>query len=317
MSVPATRTEPASIESRPAMQLSSVDLPTPDSPTTATNSPAREREVDVGEDRARAVALGEPGDLEHRHQPRRPSASRRATRRTDLLARVGRVAGDRRGATASRAARSAGAWRAGASPRSPSRRGSRGRRRRARPTPGDSRPRASTAAPACRSPRARRRAHLVDEAGVEHRREALGDARVQPGAVDRLERDQRRRSAVGRAVPRRERPAAEAVHLERALDALAVVGRQARGGRRVDRRELGVQRGPAVARGALRRSRRAPPRRRRHRVEAVEQRLEVEHRAADQQRQRAARADLGDRRARVGDEARCRIALAGSTMSIR
>ena len=48
---------------------------------------------------------------------------------------------------------------------------------------------------------------------------------------------------------------------------------------------------------------------RRHRVEAVEQRLEVQHRAADEQRQRAARADRRDRRARVGDEARRRVAL--------
>jgi hypothetical protein len=38
-SVPSTRTEPASMVSRPAAQLRSVDLPTPDSPTTATNSP--------------------------------------------------------------------------------------------------------------------------------------------------------------------------------------------------------------------------------------------------------------------------------------
>jgi hypothetical protein len=40
MSVPATCTRPASMASRPAAQLRSVDLPTPDSPTTATNSPA-------------------------------------------------------------------------------------------------------------------------------------------------------------------------------------------------------------------------------------------------------------------------------------
>ena len=133
--------------------------------------------------------------------------------------------------------------------------------------------------------------------------------RVQPGAVARLERDQRRRSPVGRAVPRRQRPAAEAVHLERALDALAVVGREPRRGRRIDRRELGVQRRPAGARGAL-------VDRGAHfgvgagqRVEAVEQRLEVEHRAADQERDRAARADRRDRRIGIGDEARRRIAL--------
>src|SRR6185369_13593882 len=38
-SVPSTCTEPASMVSRPAAQLRRVDLPTPDSPTTATNSP--------------------------------------------------------------------------------------------------------------------------------------------------------------------------------------------------------------------------------------------------------------------------------------
>jgi putative ABC transport system ATP-binding protein len=38
--VPSTRTSPASTGSSPAMQLSSVDLPTPDSPRMATNSPA-------------------------------------------------------------------------------------------------------------------------------------------------------------------------------------------------------------------------------------------------------------------------------------
>ena len=152
-------------------------------------------------------------------------------------------------------------------------------------------------------------AHLVDEAGGEHRREALADARVQPGAVVRLERDQRRREAVGRAVPGRERPAADAVDLERALDALAVVRRQARRCHRVDRRELGMQRGPARARARSSMSARTAGSASGKRIEAVEQRLEVQHRAADQQRHVAALANRRDRRARVGDEARRRIAL--------
>ena len=92
--------------------------------------------------------------------------------------------------------------------------------------------------------------------------------------------------------------------LERALHALRVAGREARGRARIDARELGVQRRIAVARGFG--GERGTHLRvgRRHRIEAVEQRLEVEHRAADQQRQPAARADVTDQAARVGDEAR-------------
>jgi hypothetical protein len=43
----------------------------------------------------------------------------------------------------------------------------------------------------------------------------------------------------------RQRSPADAVHLQRALDALRVVGRQARGRGRVHARQLGVHRGPA------------------------------------------------------------------------
>ena len=101
-----------------------------------------------------------------------------------------------------------------------------------------------------------------------------------------------------------------AVDLERALDALRVVA--ARGAPRVA--------GSTAASSAC--SAGQPARAARasivgahrgvgfgQRVEAVEQRLEVEHRAADEQRHRAARADRRDRRARVGDEARRRVAL--------
>jgi hypothetical protein len=153
------------------------------------------------------------------------------------------------------------------------------------------------------------RAHLGDESRVEHRREALADACVQPGTIVRLEGDQRRRPAVGRAVPGRKRSAAQAMDFERALDALAVVRREASGGLRVDRRELGVQGRPAGACGALVDCRADRGIGLGQRVEAIEQRLEIEHRAADEQRDRAARADRRDRRVGVGDEARRRIAL--------
>ena len=152
-------------------------------------------------------------------------------------------------------------------------------------------------------------AHFVDEAGRDHRREALVDSRMQPGTVARLERDQRRRSPGRRGVPRRERPAADAMDLERALDPLAVVGREPRGGDGVDRRELGVQGRPAFAGGACVDRGAHFGVGGGHRVEAVEPGLEVEHRAADQERDRAARADRLDRRARVGNEARRRVAL--------
>ena len=75
-------------------------------------------------------------------------------------------------------------------------------------------------------------------------------------------------------------------------------------------RELGVQRRPAVARRARvdRGAHRGVGLG--HRVEAVEQRLEVQHRAADQQAAvRRARAISSISRVRVGDEARRRVAL--------
>ncbi len=159
-------------------------------------------------------------------------------------------------------------------------------------------------------------AHLVDEAGVEHGPKAQVDAPPQPLAVGRLQRDQRRvrkrlcrgdRAAVAQV--RRQRHAADAVHLERALDALRVAGGQARGGDGVDALQFLPQRVEAVAREL-----RGEPGAhlavgRGQRVEALEQRLEVEHRAADEQRQRAARGDAGDQPLGVGDEARRRVRL--------
>ena len=51
--------------SRPAMQLSSVDLPTPDSPRMATNSPGATRSRHLLEHQRVAVGLGQRADLEH------------------------------------------------------------------------------------------------------------------------------------------------------------------------------------------------------------------------------------------------------------
>ena len=142
--------------------------------------------------------------------------------------------------------------------------------------------------------------------------ETLRDALVQPAALRGLERQQRRQRRGGRslAVERRERPAGEPPDLEGTLDALAVGRRQPRGGDGIDACQLGVQRGPAARCGlGIERGAQAAVRRR-HLVQAVEQRLEVEHRAADQQRQSAARVDLADQPRRVGDELRRRVGLA-------
>jgi hypothetical protein len=79
----------------------------------------------------------------------------------------------------------------------------------------------------------------------------VGDALVQHGAVGRDQRELQH--AVGQfglrpVEQRRHRGAAEPENFQRAADALGVVRRQPRGGRRVDRRQLGVQRGPAARR---------------------------------------------------------------------
>ena len=129
------------------------------------------------------------------------------------------------------------------------------------------------------------RPHFVDQTGVEHRRESLADPRVQPGTIERLERDQRRwLGARPFGVPGRERPAADAVDFERALDPLRVVRREPGGGHGIDRRQLGVQCRPALTGGAridLGANRGIGLR---HGIEPVEQRLVVEHRPADQER---------------------------------
>ncbi len=82
-------------------------------------------------------------------------------------------------------------------------------------------------------------------------------------------------------------------HLQRTLDALAVTGCQAGSRGRVYQGQFGMQRGPALLGGLRFQLRAHVGVGGGHVVNAVEQRLEVQHGAAHQQRQRAARADLG------------------------
>jgi hypothetical protein len=97
------------------------------------------------------------------------------------------------------------------------------------------------------------------------------------------------------------RPTGEPPHLQRALDALAVARRQARGGQRVDARQLGVQRRPAL--GAACASSCARTLASAGGMSSrPSQRLEVQHGAAHQQRRAPARADVGDQARGVAHE---------------
>ena len=100
----------------------------------------------------------------------------------------------------------------------------------------------------------------------------------------------------------RERQARDAVHLQRALDTLAVGGRQACGGYRVHGGEFGMHRRPSFG-GSLGFQHCAHRRVGRwHVIQAIEQGLEVQHGAAHQQWRFAPLPDVGDQGLRVTHE---------------
>ena len=151
------------------------------------------------------------------------------------------------------------------------------------------------------------RPHLVEQAAGQHGVKALRYALVQPAALERLERNQqalmlRQIAALASrlaAVKRGQGTAGEPPDFERAPDALRIKGLQPRGRDRIAARELGVQRRPSLP-ARLRLQRGAHGRiGLGHGVQAVDQGLEIEHGAADQQGQAAARRDGGDQRLRV------------------
>ena len=83
------------------------------------------------------------------------------------------------------------------------------------------------------------RSHLVQEARGHHALEALRERRVQAGTIRRDHRDTDEVPLQGRMCSRLQcgdRLTGRRVHLERALDALRVVGMNTRGGRGVDHR---------------------------------------------------------------------------------
>ncbi|CAM2152120.1 hypothetical protein PT2222_270122 [Paraburkholderia tropica] len=149
--------------------------------------------------------------------------------------------------------------------------------------------------------------HLVDQTRREHCVEALLDAPVQHRAVRRFERDGHEAVARGlvvaarrRGQQRRHRLPGQHPDFERALDALRVVRREARGRGRIDLREARVQRGPAVAGGLGVELRAHGGIGARQIVQTLCERLVVEHRAAHEQRHVAPRDDLARYAQRVG-----------------
>ena len=106
-----------------------------------------------------------------------------------------------------------------------------------------------------------------------------------------------------------QRLARQSMHFERTLNTLRIVRLDAARGLRIERRELGVQRRPAALRGlGIDRSSHSRIRLR-HIRESTAQCTEIEHRAADQQRQLAAGTDVVDRAPRVAHELPGRVRL--------
>ena len=138
--------------------------------------------------------------------------------------------------------------------------------------------------------------HLVDKTRVQHRLETRGDGIVQAGAVVRYQGEgvQIQRQAVGRLNGQMfaQRPARQHQHFQRPLDALAVGRLQTVCGGGIGRLQTAVERGKAVRR--LLRLQLRPHRRigGGQIVQPARQRVEIHHRATDNQRQPPARGNL-------------------------
>ena len=151
------------------------------------------------------------------------------------------------------------------------------------------------------------------QSGREHGVETFGDALVQNAALGRQQAE--RQEGVGGRRPRpggdqrRQRPAGNLEDFERALDALGIGVGQPGGRHRVDLRELGVQRRPAAGGGlpvdfgtGWRVGWRQVD-------EALDERLEIKHRAPDEQWDLAACRDRGHRCQCIGTEAGGRVGV--------
>ena len=156
-------------------------------------------------------------------------------------------------------------------------------------------------------------ADFVEEAGIEHRIEALFDALVQHCALRRRQRElqdlERETRALGVALPVADRLAAEAIHLQRPLDALRIGGVDARRGVGIDCGKLRMQCRPTMHIRFGRDLRAHRFVRFRHVRQAFQQRTEIQAGAAGKNRQLALRDDAVDGALRIRRELRRRIRL--------
>ena len=160
------------------------------------------------------------------------------------------------------------------------------------------------------------RCHFVEKACGQHCLEARSDAGMQHRAVRGLKRnrEQRKRRLGIRARHADQfahRPPAQGMDLEGALDALRIAGLKARGGLRIDRRQSCMHRRPAELRRFLIERSTHGRVGARQVIEADGEGARIEHRAAHQQRQSPAAADLADQLAGIVHEAGGRIRLGG------
>ncbi len=155
---------------------------------------------------------------------------------------------------------------------------------------------------------------LFDEPTFEHRVETCGDRFVQSRAIERDQRQRNRlaeRRRFASSLQRRQRLAGHAEHFERPLDALRVGCLDARSSRGIDPREIVVKRGPAAQASFL------VDLRTHDRIgagkgrEAFGERLEVQHRAAGDDRHATAPTDAVDGLACVVREPRSGIRRRG------
>jgi hypothetical protein len=167
---------------------------------------------------------------------------------------------------------------------------------------------------ACRSPRARRRPHFLEEAGRQHGVEALRDAFVAatPGRLGSSEQEQVGAQRTGARSPWWKddsgRPVSRTTS-RRALDALGIVGRQAAAVAGSTAASCACRAGQPV-RAASASMPRARGIGRRHGVQPFEQGLEVQHGAAGKHDTSAARADLAHQPRRIRPRIRRRCTAA-------
>jgi hypothetical protein len=155
---------------------------------------------------------------------------------------------------------------------------------------------------------------LIDQSGGEHGIEARGDALVQLSAVGGQQGELQH--AIGQPTRFllqlcRHRQSAESENLQRAADPLGIVRRQPGRRQRIHPCQFGVQGRPAAFSGLGLYSLAQHRIGFRQIVQAIQQRAEIKHGAADQQGHPAACGDFGHQTPRIVTECRSRVGFRG------